>query len=94
MEEWGLDGIVMSDWFGSHSTAETSNAGLDLEMPRTDARSRRQARSRRVCETARWKPETVRQSALRMLRLMTWAGALDAAPDFTESELDLPKTGR
>ncbi|MGB8293499.1 MAG: glycoside hydrolase family 3 N-terminal domain-containing protein, partial [Rhizobium ruizarguesonis] len=25
-EEWGFDGIVMSDWFGSHSTAETINA--------------------------------------------------------------------
>ena len=23
----------MSDWFGSHSTAPTVNAGLDLEMP-------------------------------------------------------------
>jgi beta-glucosidase len=23
----------MSDWFGSHSTAPTINAGLDLEMP-------------------------------------------------------------
>src|SRR5690606_32564789 len=29
--EWGFDGIVMSDWFGSHSTAPTVNAGLDLE---------------------------------------------------------------
>ena len=32
-DEWGYDGIVMSDWFGSHSTAPTLNAGLDLEMP-------------------------------------------------------------
>ena len=31
--EWGFDGVVMSDWFGSHSTAPTVNAGLDLEMP-------------------------------------------------------------
>jgi beta-glucosidase len=31
--EWGYDGIVMSDWFGSHSTVEAVNAGLDLEMP-------------------------------------------------------------
>lgn len=31
--EWAFDGLVMSDWFGSHSTAETVNAGLDLEMP-------------------------------------------------------------
>ncbi len=31
--EWGFDGLVMSDWFGLHSTAEGIAAGLDLEMP-------------------------------------------------------------
>ena len=31
--DWGYDGLVMSDWFGSRSTAPTVNAGLDLEMP-------------------------------------------------------------
>ena len=31
--EWGFDGLVMSDWFGLHSTAEGVVAGLDLEMP-------------------------------------------------------------
>ncbi|KAJ5390616.1 uncharacterized protein N7496_001684 [Penicillium cataractarum] len=31
--EWGWDGLVMSDWFGTYSTSEAVNAGLDLEMP-------------------------------------------------------------
>ncbi len=31
--EWGFDGLVMSDWFGTHSTAPAALAGLDLEMP-------------------------------------------------------------
>lgn len=31
--EWGYRGAIMSDWFGTHSTALTLNAGLDLEMP-------------------------------------------------------------
>ena len=31
--DWKFDGVVMSDWFGSHSTVETVNAGLDIEMP-------------------------------------------------------------
>jgi beta-glucosidase len=31
--EWGFDGLVMSDWFGTHSTALAALAGLDLEMP-------------------------------------------------------------
>ncbi|CAG7919670.1 unnamed protein product [Penicillium olsonii] len=29
----GWDGLVMSDWFGTYSTTEALNAGLDLEMP-------------------------------------------------------------
>lgn len=32
-KDWGWDGLVMSDWFGTYSTAEALNAGLDLEMP-------------------------------------------------------------
>ncbi|CAH0018761.1 unnamed protein product [Clonostachys rhizophaga] len=31
--EWGWKGLIMSDWFGTYSTAEPLNAGLDLEMP-------------------------------------------------------------
>ncbi|KIW45752.1 uncharacterized protein PV06_04110 [Exophiala oligosperma] len=31
--EWGFDGLVMSDWTGTYSTAEAIKAGLDLEMP-------------------------------------------------------------
>jgi beta-glucosidase len=32
-DEWGFEGIAMSDWFGLHSTVEALEAGLDLEMP-------------------------------------------------------------
>lgn len=32
-QEWGWDGLVMSDWGGTYSTAEAVNASLDLEMP-------------------------------------------------------------
>lgn len=31
--EWGWDGLIMSDWGGTNSTAAALNAGLDLEMP-------------------------------------------------------------
>ncbi|KAL4876290.1 glycoside hydrolase superfamily [Aspergillus karnatakaensis] len=31
--QWGWKGLVMSDWGGTNSTAESLNAGLDLEMP-------------------------------------------------------------
>jgi beta-glucosidase len=32
-DEWNFDGVVMSDWHGTHSTVAAANAGLDLEMP-------------------------------------------------------------
>jgi beta-glucosidase len=32
-DEWGWDGVVISDWFATRSTVEAALAGLDLEMP-------------------------------------------------------------
>ncbi len=32
-DEWGWDGVVVSDWFATRSTAGSATAGLDLEMP-------------------------------------------------------------
>jgi beta-glucosidase len=32
-EEWEWDGVIMSDWYGTHDTVRSACAGLDLEMP-------------------------------------------------------------
>ncbi|RFU71934.1 glycoside hydrolase family 3 [Trichoderma arundinaceum] len=32
-KEWGWDGLVMSDWYGTYSTTNAVVAGLNLEMP-------------------------------------------------------------
>lgn len=32
-KEWGFDGLVMSDWWGTYSTTASINSGMDLEMP-------------------------------------------------------------
>ena len=32
-DEWGFDGVLVSDWFATKRTVETANAGVDLEMP-------------------------------------------------------------
>lgn len=88
-EEWGFDGIVMSDWFGSHSTAASINAGLDLEMPGpTRDRGEKLVQAVRNGEI---KPETIRAAAGRVLTLLERLGALTSAPDLNEHALDLPE---
>lgn len=32
-DEWGYEGLVVSDWWATHTTSEAANAGLDIEMP-------------------------------------------------------------
>ncbi|KAF4982620.1 hypothetical protein FZEAL_1798 [Fusarium zealandicum] len=32
-KEWGWEGLVMSDWYGTYSVSDSAKAGLDLEMP-------------------------------------------------------------
>ncbi|KAL4909119.1 glycoside hydrolase superfamily [Aspergillus multicolor] len=32
-DEWGFDGLVMSDWWGTYSVSEALNAGIGLEIP-------------------------------------------------------------
>jgi beta-glucosidase len=72
-DEWGFDGIVMSDWFGSHSTVETINAGLDLEMP-GPARDRGDKLAQAV-KDGRVAAETVKSAARRILVLLERVGA-------------------
>jgi beta-glucosidase len=72
--DWGYDGIVMSDWFGSRSTAPTVNAGLDLEMP--GPTRDRGAKLLAAVEAGEVKAETVAERALNMLRLMERTGSL------------------
>jgi beta-glucosidase len=32
-QQWGFDGLIMSDWGGVHNGLQAAQAGLDLEMP-------------------------------------------------------------
>jgi beta-glucosidase len=88
--EWGYDGIVMSDWFGSHSTAGTVNAGLDLEMP--GPTRDRGAKLVAAVEAGEVSAGMVRERALNVLRLMQRVGSLDDHSAFEERAEDLPET--
>ena len=87
--DWGFDGVVMSDWFGSHSTAPTINNGLDLEMP-GPARDRGDKLLATVA-AGEVSTETVRQAALRILRLMARTGAIDDHRAFAEAADNRPE---
>src|SRR4051812_3479903 len=88
--EWGFDGLVMSDWGGTHSAGASARAGLDLEMPGpAKARANLLAEAERDADVS----AAVRQRALQVLRLVERAGAL-AAPldvrDEAEREIEYP----
>lgn len=89
-EDWGYDGIVMSDWFGSRSTAPTVNAGLDLEMP--GPTRDRGAKLVAAVEAGAVGRDVIRQRALNMLRLMERVGALRDTRPFAETADDRPET--
>ncbi len=73
--EWGFDGVVVSDWFGTHSTDEAALAGLDVEMPgpghRLGPRLADAVNGGRVPE------EVLDDHARRILRLAERTGLLD-----------------
>lgn len=87
-EDWGFDGVVMSDWFGSRTTAPTVNAGLDLEMP-GPTRDRGDKLIAAV-EAGEVSAETIRARALNVLRLMQRTGAIDDFRPFEEQAIDQP----
>jgi beta-glucosidase len=71
--EWSFDGLVMSDWFGTKSTAEAVNGGLDLEMP-GPARYRGQ-KLLEAFRDGRVSASALREASLRLLRLIDRVGA-------------------
>ncbi len=88
-KEWAFDGLVVSDWFGTHSTAEAANAGLDLEMPgpgiHLGAKLVDAVRKGEVDESA------LDDAVRRLLRVAQRTGALDAAASGPERAVDRPE---
>ncbi|MDO8392017.1 MAG: glycoside hydrolase family 3 C-terminal domain-containing protein [Actinomycetota bacterium] len=72
-DEWGFDGAVISDWFGTHTAAESLEASLDLEMP-GPPRERGDALLAAVRE-GRTTEARVDESVRRLLQLAQFTGA-------------------
>jgi beta-glucosidase len=91
-DEWGFDGLVMSDWGGTHSAGESVRAGLDLEMP-GPAQARADLLADAEADAAT--RAAVRVAARNVLRLMERTGILDSPRDVrveAESGIEHPET--
>lgn len=89
-EEWGFKGLVVSDWFGAQSTAESARNGLDIEMPGPPlwfgAKLLRAVRAGDVPIAA------IDEMAGRVLTVMEWCGILEPGYERApEQALDLPE---
>ena len=87
--EWGFDGVVMSDWFATHSTVEAQNGGMDLEMP--GPAKYRGAQLVDAVREGTVSAESVKDSARRMLRLIARVGAFDDPTIADEQAIDRPE---
>ncbi len=88
-QQWGFDGVVISDWGASLHTVENANGGLDLEMP-GPARSMgdkllEAVRSKQVSETE------LDDKVSRLLRLLVRTGCFDAPGEQVERTTDKPE---
>ncbi len=86
--EWGFDGLVMSDWFGLHSTVEAIAAGLDLEMPGPT----RHRGDQLVAAVRNGSAEAadVRRAAINVVKLLDRVGAFEDGEPGPERTRDSP----
>ncbi len=89
-QDWGFDGVVMSDWFGLHSTVEGAVAGLDLEMPGPPIQ--RGEKLIAAVENGQVPRDTVRAAARNVRRLLQRTGGLADWPSRREVENERPAT--
>ena len=86
--EWGFDGLVMTDWFAGHDTVYSVLAGTDLEMP-GPARERGEKLVQAVRD-GRLLPSAIRACARRVLLLMQRVGSFADPVIPAERADDLP----
>ncbi|MFI0527062.1 MAG: beta-glucosidase [Ilumatobacteraceae bacterium] len=82
-DEWGFDGVVISDWFGTHTAAGSLEASLDLEMPGPPReRGEKLLAAVLAGETTEAR---VDEAVRRLLHLFNWSGVGEVATDeFTD----------
>ena len=87
--EWGFDGLVMSDWYGTQATVAALAGGLDLEMPGPPRF--RGAKLLQAYREGEVEDSALRDAALRVLRLIDRVGAFEDPTLAAERAEDRPE---
>jgi beta-glucosidase len=90
-DEWGWDGVVVSDWLATHSAATSLIAGLDIEMPGPP--NQRGQKLLDAVNAGEAKPDVLDAAVRRVLLLAERTGALhDTGPLDERYEEDPART--
>ena len=81
-DEWGYDGVVVSDWGAVHSTVQAARSGLDLEMPGPPKYWGH--RLLKAVQDGDVEPVHIDNAARRLVRLILRCGLLDG-PDSSQA---------
>ena len=86
-EEWGFDGLVVSDWGAIKETVAPALYGLDLEMPGPGRWWGRGLLLEAVV-AGRVDKSLVDDKVRRIVGFLNWAGRIDTATDHDEASVD------
>ncbi len=84
-QEWGFDGIIMTDWYAALETVSGSAAGVDIEMPAGGPSFG--PHLARAVEDGRVPESTVDEMATRIVGVMAELGLLDRIPGEEHNDL-------
>ncbi|XXH01797.1 hypothetical protein Hte_008158 [Hypoxylon texense] len=91
-DEWGFDGLVVSDWYGTYSVADPVNAGLDVEMP---GPSRwRAGLAKLSVNTGKIPMHVLNQRVRAILKTVDRVAPLNLSANVTETTVDTPETSQ
>lgn len=88
-DEWGFNGFVISDWFGTQSTEASANSGLDLEMPGPVRHYGEKLKA--AVEAGEVQVAKLDAMVLRLLNTLERAGLLDGTVPDIERADDFPE---
>ncbi|KAF2755591.1 beta-glucosidase [Pseudovirgaria hyperparasitica] len=89
-KEWGFNGLVMSDWFGTYTATQSIKAGLDLEMPGPPVVRKENVHIAIRC--GQLASHLIDERVRNVLNLVNRVGKLNIPENAPETTIDSPET--